>query len=167
MDTAHLQSFPVFKALTDAQLAKVKAIIREEHYEPGRVLIKEGDRGDTMFILLEGEVEVSKALTLFTSRDSFDTRDKSLMRISSQDHAIFGEMSLLNPDSERSATVKTLTPCRLGIIRRGDFTRLCELDSNLGYQVMKNMAEILSDRLRKANQDILKLTTAFSLALER
>jgi len=112
-------------------------------------------------------VEVTKSLTLFTSRDGLDTRDKSLMRISSRDHAIFGEMSLLNPDTERSATVKALTPCRLGIIRQQDFIQLCESDPELGYRVMKNMAEILSDRLRKANQDILKLTTAFSLALER
>jgi hypothetical protein len=36
----------------------------------------------------------------------------------------------------------------------------------MGYQILQNIANTLAKRLEKANQDIMKLTTAFSLALQ-
>ena len=43
---------------------------------------------------------------------------------------------------------------------------LFEKDPDFGYKVIRNIAQTLAERLEKANQDILKLTTAFSLALQ-
>ena len=50
-------------------------------------------------------------------------------------------------------------------LRRADFERLTTADPLLGYRLMRNVAVVLADRLRSTDLDVLKLTTALSLAL--
>lgn len=76
-------------------------------------------------------------------------------------------MVLFGDESVRSASVTTTKKCEFAILKKDDFLVLAEKNNSIGYKVMKNLAGIIGDRLKKANQDILKLTTAFSLALER
>jgi CRP-like cAMP-binding protein len=76
-------------------------------------------------------------------------------------------MALFEENSERSATVSAVNKCRLAIITRPDFTQLVESDFEIGTIVFRNLAKTISERLKKANKDILKLTTAFVLAVEK
>lgn len=161
-----LKKFPLFAGLSDTKLAKLKSIMNEVDYTEKSTIIKDGDRGDEMFLLLSGDVEISKQMMLKLEEDTAG-KDKSLIRLSSKFYACFGEMALFEENSERSATVTTVTPCRLAIIRRSDFAKLVDSDYEIGYIVFRNLARIISDRLKKANKDILKLTTAFVLAVER
>ena len=148
------------------QLSKMRDIVHEQKFVTGDVVVREGETGDYMYLLLAGEVEVSKTLTLMVGRGDLGQRDKSLSRMNADDCAAFGEMALLKYDSTRTATVKVLSNSILGLIHRDDFRRLCEADFELGFKVMKNIAVSLCSRLEKTNQDIMKLTTAFSLALQ-
>ena len=100
-------------------------------------------------------------------RGDVDTREKSLIQLKAEDGVYFGEMSILAENWRRSATTKALTECIVGVINRRDFVSFCESDKELGYRVVKNIAQTLAIRLEKANQDVLKLTTAFSLALQK
>jgi len=161
-----LSSFPIFHSLSASQLAKVQEIIHEKKHSADETVLREGEHGDCMYLLLSGEVEVSKSLTLVLGRGDVGQRDKSLTRFNADDCAYFGEMAMLREDSTRSATVKVLRDSVLGQISRDDFLRLCESDAELGYRIMRNMAWTLCRRMEKTNQDILKLTTAFSLALQ-
>lgn len=160
-----LQNVPVFIGLPEEKLRKIQQIITEEQYDASEIIIKDGDHGDTMYILLDGEVSISKKLTLLPSDEERDAKDKVLIKLSAQHYAIFGEMALFEEKSERSATVSTVTPCKVGIVNRADFLRLVEEDAELGCITFKNISIILSERLKKANKDIVKLTTALSLAL--
>jgi hypothetical protein len=45
--------------------------------------------------------------------------------------------------------------------------KLCETDHEIGYKTFLNIAGSLSDRLKKTNNDLLKVTTALGIALER
>ena len=54
---------------------------------------------------------------------------------------------------------------RLDLIEGDDFLKLCDDHPKIGYIVVTNIALILSDYLRKTNDDVIKLTTALSLAL--
>ena len=58
---------------------------------------------------------------------------------------------------------------RLGGLRLllQDFDQLCQENPLLGYRVLRNMASQLSSRLRRSNQDVVKLSSALSLALSR
>jgi hypothetical protein len=52
-------------------------------------------------------------------------------------------------------------------ISKSDFLRLAEQNPRVGYKVTRNIAQLLCSRLRKADEDAIKLTTALSMALSR
>ena len=165
-DLALLRKVPVFAGLSDEQIRKMCSIMRREEFDPGDVVIREGDMGDEMYILEEGTVDVSKVVMLRVGRRDFGQREKSIARLSGENHALFGEMVMLEREA-RSATVTAVTRCRLLVIEREDFERACEEDPLMGYRMAANIARRVSSMLRSSNEDVLKLTTALSLALKR
>jgi CRP-like cAMP-binding protein len=167
IDIAFLKKIPIFTELSDDHLAMVMRIMNVQSVDAGASIIKEHDQGTDMFILLSGEVEVSKTLLLKVAGHGLDQRDKMLQRLSASDYAFFGEMGLFDERSERSASIIALTPCNIAVITKEEFFRLAESDTEIGYRILKNIVRIISVRLDKNNKDVLKLTTALSLALER
>jgi CRP-like cAMP-binding protein len=67
----------------------------------------------------------------------------------------------------RSATITASEDCLVFEVKRRDFDALCERHPKLGYKLVKKIAAVLCERVRKGNQDILKLSTALSIALSR
>ena len=98
--------------------------------------------------------------------DDFRKTEKVLTRFRPEDHAIFGEMALIGQDS-RSATIIAKTECMLLEIKRDDFIRLIESDPELGVKILMNLSGLLVNRLRQSSQDVIRLTTALSIALSR
>lgn len=165
-----LRLFNIFKGLSDEKLTKIAGTMTLQEVGKGESIIREGDAGDTFYLLMEGAVEITKVLVMRTSRQQVDRTDKSLIQLKSDPHPefgkpAFGEMALFRDSSKRSATVTATQPSRLGVIHHNDFLELCEQDQEIGFRVLKNIATVLSDRLVKANQDILNLTTALSFVL--
>ena len=161
-----LKRFDIFSGLSSGQMKKISKIIKEKKYRSGEDIIKEGEEGQDLFLLFNGRVEVSKSLTLLVGKGGLDIRDKSLRQFSAENGPYFGEMSLVNENAKRTATVKTLEKCSVGVVNRKDLLKLCELDNGLGFRLMLNIAARVTENLKKANQDIMKLTTAFSFALQ-
>ena len=166
IDTKFLKKTHLFFGLSESQLEKIRKYMTEITVKSGETIIKDGEKGDTMYLLLKGEVEVSKRLTLRVSQMDFGERDKQFIRLNAAKHAFFGEMALFEKGSIRSATVTTIEESSLAVISKTNFEKLCESDHLIGYIVLRNIIEVLCNRLNKANQDILKLTTAFSIAIE-
>ena len=98
---------------------------------PGDFLFHEGDKGDKMYVLLEGEMEILLGdLVLETARPG----------------ALIDEMALID-DSPRTANAVAKTPCRLAQIDRRRFHFLVQQTPHFATHVMK----ILADRLRHMN----------------
>jgi CRP/FNR family transcriptional regulator, cyclic AMP receptor protein len=159
-----LMDFSLFKGLSEYELGRISKIVKTGEKEAGATIVSEKDPGNELYLLEEGVVDILKTLTIVTSRNEFGSKERSFIRLTGENHAFFGEMVLFGK-KERSATVKAVTKCRLFIIRENDFLSLCEQEPRIGYIVLTNIALILSDHLRRANEDIIKLTTALSLAL--
>ncbi len=157
----------IFSGLPEEKLAKIAALVKLEEYPVNHAVMKEGESGSNLYILLAGEVEVSKALVLRTAAAAVDPRDKSLLKLTAKTLPFFGEMSLFERESTRTATVKTTTPCKFAVIDLSEFVQLAETDYEIGYRTFLNISWVLSDRLSKTNNDLLKVTTALGLALER
>ena len=165
-----MELFNIFRGLSREKLAKIRDIIEIRPADEGEAIIQDGDVGDTFYLLLDGEVEVTKLLVMRMSRQKVDQTDKALIRLSSEPHpefgkACFGEMALFNENSRRSATVTATRPSKLGVISHDSFTALCEADTEIGYRVVRNIAGELSRWLDRSNRDILNLTTALSFVL--
>jgi CRP/FNR family cyclic AMP-dependent transcriptional regulator len=97
----------------------------------GDFLFREGDNGDKMYVLLEGQVEILLGdLVLETTGPG----------------SLIGEMALID-DSPRTATVVAKTSCRLAEIDRRRFHFLVQQTPHFATHVMKTLA----DRLRHMN----------------
>jgi CRP/FNR family cyclic AMP-dependent transcriptional regulator len=165
-DNSFLKDVAILRDLEEAELRTFSGILRQLQAPRGTSILKEGETGDTMYILEEGAVEISKALTWMAGTEESSSRDKILSKLSASNHAVFGEVALFEQNT-RTATVVALTDCRLLEVTKSDFLRLAEENPRIGYKVTRNIAELLCSRLRKANEDTMKLTTALSLALSR
>lgn len=159
-----LARYSLFNGLDAEQLKKISNAMRICKFTKGDVIIREGETGDEMYILLSGEIKISKRFTLYDEAGA-DQRDKQLIHLKDSDNIFFGEMIMFGKD-ERSATVSALTDVTLGILMQDQVQKLAEEDPSLGYHLFHNIGYKISANLRSANRDILKLSTAFVLALE-
>lgn len=163
----NLGNFRVFSDLSEDQLDKFRKTAEIKEFKANSMIFDEGDVGDSLYLLLDGEVEINQALTLQLSKGDYDTREKSIIRLTSDFNSCFGEMSLLGSDDKRTAGVRAISDCKMAVIMKDDLFSICTENPELGYTVMRNVAAIVTDNLIKANQNVLKLTTAFSLILEK
>jgi CRP/FNR family cyclic AMP-dependent transcriptional regulator len=105
-----------------------------EPFSAGQVVFEEGQPGDLMYVVKEGEVEVS-------------VRGKVVETIGTG--GILGEMALIDT-GPRSATATAKTDCKLVPINQRRFTFMVQQTPYFSVEVMKVMA----DRLRKMNQQV-------------
>jgi CRP-like cAMP-binding protein len=161
-----LKEVKLFSGFSDRQLDSMLPVMDLMEFEAGDIIIKEGDSDETVYILLEGEVEVSKTLVLPEWIKASQQQEKSLTRLSHHHHLFFGEMAMLEDKPERSATIRAMKSCLMVTLSREDIEAMVAKDPQIGMLIYRNIARELVERLVRANKDILKLTTAFTLALE-
>jgi len=152
--------------LPEGDLEALKDIAREVRVPAGEVIMREGEVGDSMYLFAEGEVLVSKNLTLKTGKRGFSQAEKSMTRLNAQFVSFFGDMAMFENDV-RSATVTAAVECLMYELRREDFEGLTAARPQLGHELVRRIAVVLCKRVRQGNQDILKLTTALSIALSK
>lgn len=165
-EIAALKEPEVFRNLSPDHIRKLLGISRRVYFKAGEEILREGDTGDKMYIMMEGTVEIIKRLIIADlEEDGDDAKNKVFTKLDAKDHAVFGEMALLEAQ-KRTATVKAVTDCNLYEISKDDFLKLAENDHELGYRIALNLARIVSARLRKADEETVKLTTALSIILK-
>jgi len=156
----------IFSSLNNQELDEIIGITKKKRFHEGDFIMQEGDGGDSMYLIMEGEVEVSKSMTMKFGDDDFREIEKVLTRYRPEDHAVFGEMALISQE-KRSASIIARTDCQLLEIKRDDFLKLIEEKHRLGVRVLMKLMEFLVTRLRQSGQDIIRLTTALSIALSK
>jgi sigma-B regulation protein RsbU (phosphoserine phosphatase) len=152
---ALIAKIPLFAGLPDYALVQLADTLRPRQFEPGELLIREGEADEHFYILLEGEAEVIKAL---------DTADERRLAIRPQG-TLFGEMSLFDPSGSHTASVRAHTTTQTLEMTRQDFDRLLHRYPSLAYDMVRQMSLRLEDtenttilELREKNQ---QLTTAY------
>jgi CRP-like cAMP-binding protein len=109
------------------------------HFEPGENVFRQGDVGDLVYVITEGEVEVL--------REEADGGERLLATMGPGEY--FGEMALLS-DAPRTATVRARTEVEAIAMARADFTTLYAYFPNLKRNVEKVMKERNAERARRA-----------------
>ncbi len=167
MKNEQLRHYKIFDGLDDDQLNKFHSVMVKEKVDSGKRFIVEGDEGNSIYLLLDGNVEINQALTLSVNKGDSDNREKSIMKLSHKDYPQFGEMSIFSEGDVRTANVRAETNCTLAKMDKNELFNICDDNPELGFIVMRNLGRIITANLVKANQNVLKLTTAFSLILDR
>ena len=167
MNNNQLNLFQIFDDLNDDQISQFHSALKEVTIDKGKKFITEGEQGDSIYLLLSGSVEINQALTLSMNKGESDNREKAILKLTSEMHPQFGEMSIFNEGDRRTANVRAETTCTLARLDKSNLYSICDANPEIGYKVMRNLGRIISGNLVKANQNVLKLTTAFSLILDR
>jgi len=168
IDIDHLAKFQIFRGLRPEEIAPYADKFNYAEVPANQMIIKEGEPGESIYLLLDGEVEISQALTLMmTKQPELDTREKAITRLNNEMYPFFGEMSIFMDNDIRTANIRTVTKCQLAEIHRKDFFAVNHNRPDTGLLVIENIARVLVERLKKTNNDVIKLTTALALILEK
>jgi CRP-like cAMP-binding protein len=130
----------------------------------GDLVIREGEVPRGFYILLQGEVSVSKKLSL-PQLDHADPEDRILTRISSEGRPALGETALVG-QPVRSASVRCLGDCALYRIDSDKLLSLIEREPEIGFRVYRRLSETLYHRMETTSVDVVKLSAALVYALE-
>lgn len=146
-----LKNAPLFKNLDDAELAEIAALCKEERFESGAYVFREGEPGNRLYLIADGEVRIS--------RDVPGSGEEALAVL--KKGALFGEMSVFDR-SERSTHAISNGGCRLLSVSRPDFEMLLDFNRELAHKVLWAVVRLLSTRLRQTN-DSLRSFLAMSM----
>ncbi|MDR7418368.1 MAG: cyclic nucleotide-binding domain-containing protein [Armatimonadota bacterium] len=125
----HLTNVPIFKDLPASSLDSIARSMRERVYEPGAVIVRQGDPGLGFFLITEGQVEVSHGGHTIRSLGPGE---------------FFGEMALME-ERPRSATVTARARTTCLQLVRWDFRALLKENPDLAVK----MLEVVVQRLRE------------------
>ena len=168
LDLKALADYEIFENLQPDEVRYFADKFQYHESAADEVILKEGDHGDSLYLLLSGEVEVSQALTMrVTTDDEPDSREKAITRLNEEMHPFFGEMSIFEEHETRSATIRAVKKCSFAEISREDFFAVIRDNPGFGIKVLENISRVLVSRLKKTNNDVIKLTTALTLILEQ
>jgi len=142
LEATILSRIPIFSSLRPEEIKHLLDRLRPVQLKAGEVLFNEGDPGECFYVILEGRVEVRKAM---------GTPDERLLNVRGPGDYI-GEMSLLDPDGLRTASIVGATETRLLLMERGDFEFLLNRRPAIGQEI----ARTLSLRLRDTDNAIIR-----------
>jgi diguanylate cyclase (GGDEF)-like protein len=137
-----LARVPLFHELDRDDLAMIASVTREESYGPARDIVRIGDAGHSLYIVVEGTVVV-----LYPSRSA----DVELARLGAGE--FFGEMAILN-EKPRSATVRSVDGVKVLALEKDEFTRIVMESPRVALKVM----EALSVRIRNTDEQLSGLS---------
>ena len=127
-----LKSLNLFKDTPENILADLAPLMKEMEYEQGTEIFKEGETGDCMYIIQQGNIKIHKGNTTLAIL---------------KEKEVFGELSLLDADT-RSASATADTDCILYKIDQEPFYELMDERP----EVAKGFIKILCLRLRTMNE---------------
>tara|TARA_B100000029_G_C17489669_1_gene928617 strand:- start:91 stop:594 length:504 start_codon:yes stop_codon:yes gene_type:complete len=165
MNTKQLLKYSLFDGLDESELNQFLNIIDNKKYKANNIIINENEDGDSVMLLLDGTVTISKALTI--KIDQIEQPEKEFTKLNANQYPFFGEVSIFNPSNKRTATIIADTNCTIGILKNKNLIKVCEDNAEIGYKIMKNISKKLINDLLITNRQVLKLTTAFSLIIEK
>jgi serine/threonine protein phosphatase PrpC len=135
-----LANMPLFQRLSERELLRVMQAVEPRDYGDGEVVMREGDKGDELFIVLDGTVRVSRG-------------DQVLTRLGAGEH--FGEMALIR-SVPRSATITAEggAGASLIAIRRADFFEILRKEHEIAVKMLWQFLGVFADRLDATSSEL-------------
>jgi diguanylate cyclase (GGDEF)-like protein len=131
-----LRTIEIFNGLTDEELQVVESTMTTRSFDAHQTLFLEGDEGDELYIVEEGEIAISVALQ----------NGEHIVISTIKSGNFFGEMSIFE-QAPRSATCYTTSASTLLILRSSDFDTLLKNHPDIATKIMYRMLNITTARL--------------------
>ena len=140
-----LRTFPLLSRLSEGDLECLAAVMQEKTFPAGTTILREGESGDAMFLLLSGSVDVLKTTPY---GDPYVTAS-----LNDTYHCSFGEMALIDR-GPRSATVRAKTDCDTLSLTFDAFQQFCRDHPNVGLELLFSVSASLVHNLRMENENL-------------
>jgi CRP-like cAMP-binding protein len=128
----------LFRGLNDEQLQRLAGISQKEVYPKDATICSQGEPGDKMYIVADGQVEIMVR----------DRHGQSYSAVYLGEGQVVGEMSLIDQGNRSASVLAAEEDTVVYSIPGDDFTALCMDDTAIGYVMMRNLALDLSFKLR-------------------
>ena len=135
----YIKNVNLFSTLEESDIKMISKITYVKAFDKGYVVFQEGDKGDALYVILNGKVKISL----------FDENGREYILDVIGKDGFFGELSLID-ELPRSANVVTTEDAEFLIVRRHDFTKLLIENPKITINILKT----LSGRLRAADERI-------------
>jgi putative ABC transport system ATP-binding protein len=116
-----LKGVETFKSLTPAELIDIAEHVKRRRFDAGEMVIRQGDMGEELFLISEGEVQVLR-------------EEHEVARLGPAQ--FFGELSLI-ADEPRNATVVATTPLDTYVLGKADFRAAIERSATFREQLRR------------------------------
>ena len=136
-----LSQISIFYGTGDRLLEKLAAAMTSKRILKGTAIVKKGDTGDAMFILIEGSVRIHDGPHVLARMEKGQ---------------VFGEYSLID-DNTRSASVTAEEDCHLLQLNKKDFLQIALQNADILHGVLR----VLIQRMRDMNQLEEKLSRSY------
>lgn len=132
-----LEKIPWFKEIDPEHLQKLADISQLRHVRAGEVLFREGDKEDYLYIVIEGRI----ALDIFVPH-------RGKIRIYTvEPWDLFGWSSVIPIIYQRTAGAVAVVDGLVVAMDSAKLRQVCDDDHDLGYIVMRRLANIVASRL--------------------
>ncbi len=140
--TGFLKEVSLFDGLDNKVINQIYGLGLIQNFKAGDLIIREGQHGGNLHILINGKAEVGK------STKGGKSKSKELSQLVRG--SVFGEMSVFD-GAPYSATVKAVSDCDIHIIRGSDFENFLQNHPAIAYGIFKTLISSISNRLRRTN----------------
>lgn len=131
-----IQNIPWFSELTPLQVERLALISSIRELQSGEELFREGDRADYLYIILSGELILENFIPSVGKHEM--TRAEPL--------DVVGWSSLTPVIRQRASTIRAAETTTLLAIEGDRLAKLCEEDHDLGYFIMRRVANIVASQ---------------------
>lgn len=142
----NVESISIFSDLTDEEIRVLKDFLDLREYAPNEVIYTEGEKGDSLNIIIEGKVRINKRMV---EGDQF-----CISTLKEGD--VFGIMSFLD-GSKHDATIVSDQKTVLMVLEREDFNNLYSSSPLIAAKVLKRLAMHLASIVRNMNTQYMDL----------
>ena len=132
-----LATIPLLNGIEEAELEELASIMRQRDVPAGKVLWREGDEAQAMFLIVDGRVSVTLRLPGERSVDVTTLGPGEML----------GEIPLLD-GGRHSATARVAEPARLLSLSRADFAALVSRGHPSAFALKRRIARLTCSRLR-------------------
>ena len=134
------------RGLSAAEMKLLATFSTEERFREGSMIFREGEKGDKLYIVLDGRVRISKFIP--------GVGEEALAVLDRGD--FFGEMALID-DKPRSADAKAHeTDATILSIDRATLNEILSMDPHASLQFLNLLCRMISRRLREINEKIVQ-----------
>lgn len=144
---SELRQVPLFEVLTNEELAAIKPRFSSLNLSPAEILFREDEPGDTLYIVVQGLVEIIKSL---------DAAGERILAVRGESE-YFGEMSLFTLEHRRTASARALTEVSLMALTRADFDSILQRHPQLAYEMMRVLSTRLDESHNRSIKDLMKI----------